>query len=171
MHDPTFMALALKKCPKHKKFTPPPLMPTTPEKQYICLASASQARQYMTILTFVWLLWPWPSIYLKSCFKWHFSSSRATTVQNYFEIHAQMYKLCSGQAKYMYMTILTLNWPLWPWPFTYLKNVSIGTSPPKGQQLCHIVLKSMHHCTIYGPDKSGRTHWRTDACTYTELKL
>ena len=24
----------------------------------------------------------------KKCFKWHFSSSRATTVQNYFEIHA-----------------------------------------------------------------------------------
>ena len=23
----------------------------------------------------------------KKCFKWHFSSSRATTVQNYFEIH------------------------------------------------------------------------------------
>ena len=25
---------------------------------------------------------------LKKCFKWHFSSSRTTTVQNYFEIHA-----------------------------------------------------------------------------------
>ena len=39
-----------------------------------------------------------------------------------------------------------------------LKNVSNGTSPPRGQQLCQTVLKSMHYCTSYGPDKSGRTH-------------
>ena len=32
-------------------------------------------------------------------------SQRATTVQNYFEIHAQMYQLWPGQAQYM--TILT----------------------------------------------------------------
>ena len=32
-----------------------------------------------------------------------------------------------------------------------------GTSPSQGQQLCQIVLKSMHYCT--------------DACTYTKLKL
>ena len=31
-----------------KKFTPPPPTTTTPEKQYICLASASQARQKPT---------------------------------------------------------------------------------------------------------------------------
>ena len=38
---------------------------------------------------------------------------------------------------------LQLNW----------KNVSNGTSPPWGQQLCKIILKSMHKCTSYGPDK------------------
>ena len=37
-------------------------------------------------------------IYLK-CFKWHFSSSRATTVPNCFEIHALLYKLWSGQIR------------------------------------------------------------------------
>ena len=26
------------------------------------------------------------------------------------------------------------------------------------EQLCHIILKSMHESRIYGPDKSGRTH-------------
>ena len=31
--------------------------------------------------------------------------------------------------------------------------VSDGTSPPPGQQLCIIILKSMHKCTSYGPDK------------------
>ena len=124
--------------------------------------------QYMTILTFIWPLWPWPSTYLKKCFKWHFSSSRATTVQNYFIIHAYMYKLCSGQAQYMFMTILTFIWPLWPWPSTYLKYVSKGTSPPQGQQLCQIVLKSMHYYTSYGPENPDG---RTDAHTYTELKL
>ena len=78
--------------------------------------------QYMSILTFIWPLWPWPSIYLKKCFKWHFSTLRATTVENYFAIHAQMYKLCTWQAQYMYMTILTFIWPLWSWPSTYLKK-------------------------------------------------
>ena len=72
-----------------------------------------------------------------------------------------MYKLCFGQAQYMYLTILTFIWPLWPWPSTYLKNVLTGTSPLQGQQLCQIGLKSMHYCTRYGPDKFGRTHGRT----------
>ena len=35
--------------------------------------------------------------YLKKCFKWHFSSSRATTVPNCFEIHALLYQLWSRQ--------------------------------------------------------------------------
>ena len=62
-----------------------------------------------------------------------------------------MYKLWPGQAQFM--TILTFIWPLWPWPSTYLKYVSSGTFPPPGQQLCKIILKSMHKCTSYGPDK------------------
>ena len=60
------------------------------------------------------------------------------------------------------MTILTFIWPLWPWPTTYLKNVSNSTFPPQWQQLCQIVLKSMHYCTSYGPDKSGRMQRCTD---------
>ena len=28
-----------------------------------------------------------------------------------------------------------------------------ANSPPQGQQLCKIILKSMHKCTCYGPDK------------------
>ena len=31
-------------------------------------------------------------------------------------------------------------------------NVSNGTSTPEGQQLCQIILKSMHKCTTYDPD-------------------
>ena len=84
-------------------------------------------------------------------------------------INVQVYML--RQAQYMYLTILTFIWPLWPWPSTYLKKFSNGISPPQGQQLCQIVLKSMHYCTSYGLDKFGRTHGRTDARTYTELKL
>ena len=38
------------------------------------------------------------------------------------------------------------------------RNISNGTSPPQGQQLCQIHLKSMHYCTSFGPDKSGQTH-------------
>ena len=50
-------------------------------------------------LTFILPLWPWPSTYLKKRFKWHFSSSRATTVLNCFEIHALLYKLWSRQIR------------------------------------------------------------------------
>ena len=35
----------------------------------------------------------------KKCLKWHFPSSRATTVPNCFEIHALLYKLWSGQIR------------------------------------------------------------------------
>ena len=28
-----------------------------------------------------------------------------------------------------------------------------ANSPPQGQQLCKIILKSMRKCTCYGPDK------------------
>ena len=42
------------------------------------------------------------------------------------------------------------------------KNVSngtsTGTSPPQGQQLCQIILKSIHKCRSYGPDKSRQTY-------------
>ena len=62
--------------------------------------------QYMTILTFIWHLWPWPSTYLYKCFKWHFSSLRATTVK--------------------------------------------------------IILKSMHKCTSYAPDKLNICLWHFD---------
>ena len=64
-------------------------------------------------------------------------------------------------------------WPFWPLfdPCdldlqTTWKNVSNGTSPPQGQQLCQIVLKSMHYCTSYGPDKSGQTHGWMHWCTH-----
>ena len=53
-------------------------------------------------------------------------------------------------------------WPLfdpWPWPSTYLKNVSTDTSPPWGQQLCIIILKYMHKCTSYGLDKFNTCIW------------
>ena len=38
-------------------------------------------------------------------------------------------------------------------------NTSNGTSPPRGQQLCKIILKSMHNCTSYAPDKLNYDHF------------
>ena len=46
------------------------------------------------------------------------------------------------------------------WRLKKCFKFSNGTSP-QGQQLCQIVLKSMHYCTSYGPDKSGWTHAHT----------
>ena len=47
----------------------------------------------------------------------------------------------------LYLTPVTLTFNLPE------KNVSNGISPPREQQLCKIILKSMHKCTSYGPDK------------------
>ena len=46
----------------------------------------------------------------------------------------------------LYLTPVTLT-------FNLGKNVSGGTFPPQGQQLCKMILKSMHKCTSYGSDK------------------
>ena len=54
----------------------------------------------------------------------------------------------------LYLTPVTLT-------FNLPKIVSNGTSPPQEKQLYQIVLKSMHYCTSYGLDKSGRTHAHT----------
>ena len=48
----------------------------------------------------------------------------------------------------LYWTPVTLTYNL-----RERKNVSNGTCPPQGQQLCKIILKSMHKCTSYGPEK------------------
>ena len=72
----------------------------------------------MTILTFIWPLWPWPSTYLKRCFKWHFSSSRTTTVQNYFwnpcinvQVMAQTSSIYEHFDLYLTPETLTFNLP------------------------------------------------------------
>ena len=46
----------------------------------------------------------------------------------------------------LYLTPVTLTFNLPE------KNVLNGTSPPRGQQVCIIIWKSMHKCTSYGPD-------------------
>ena len=68
-----------------------------------------------------------------------------------------MYKLWPGQAQYM--TIFTFIWPLGSWPLTLPKNVSNGNFSPQGQQLCKIILKSIHKCTSSGSDKLNTCIW------------
>ena len=57
-------------------------------------------------------------------------------------------------------------WPFWPLfdPVTLTFNLpeKMFQMALQGQQLCQIVLKSMHYCSSYGLDKSGRStdiHW------------
>ena len=50
----------------------------------------------------------------------------------------------------LYLTPMTLTFNLLE------NNFSNGTSPPQGQQLCKIILKSLHKCTSYGPDKLNK---------------
>ena len=47
----------------------------------------------------------------------------------------------------IYLTPLTLTFNLPE------KNVAYGTSPPRGQQLCKLISKSVHKCTSNSPDK------------------
>ena len=72
---------------------------------------------------------------------------------------------CIGYGPYKFNTCSIWPFDLYLTPatltFNLSKIVSNGSSPPQGQQLCQIVLKSMHYCTSYGPDKCGRTHGRT----------
>ena len=46
-------------------------------------------------------------------------------------------------------------------PVTLTFNLPEKNFHPQRQQLCQIVLKAMHYCTSYGPDKSGWTHRHT----------
>ena len=89
-------------------------------------------------------------------FHWHFYFSRK--------------QLCQMILKFMHKCTIygpekLSLWPFHHWTFNCdldlqptWTNVSVCTYTPQGQQLCHIILKSIHKCTSYGPDKSGRTH-------------
>ena len=79
---------------------------------------------------------------MKKCFKWHFSSSRTTTVETYFwnaRINVQVMARTSSKYDHfdLYLTPVTLT-------FNLPKTVSNGTSTPRGKQLYKFILKSMH---------------------------
>ena len=117
---------------------------------------------YMTILTFIWLQWPCPSTYVKKrCQKALFLLKVTNCAKLFWNpcINVQaIVRTSSIHVSDNFDLYLTRDLDLQP---TKRQNVSKGTSPPQGQQLCQIALKSMHYCTSYGPDKSGRVHRRT----------
>ena len=53
---------------------------------------------------------------------------------------------CINVQVIVWTSSISFDFQVWPWPSTYLNNVS-------NEQLCQIILKSMHTCTSYGPDK------------------
>ena len=99
----------------------------------------------------------------KKMFKWH---SGGTTVQNYFEIHALLYKLWPGQAQYM--TILTFIWPLWLWPSTYLKMFHIALLLLKSNKCAKLL---WNPCIIIQVMVRTNPDGCTDVRTCTEQKL
>ena len=65
-----------------------------------------------------------------------------------------MYKLWARPRQAEFMISSSFDLHVWPSPSTLAwTNVSNGTSMPQGQQLCQIILKSMHKCLSYGRDK------------------
>ena len=107
--------------------------------------------QFMTILSFDLQVWHWPSTYLNKCLKWHCYSSRRTTVPNYFEIihNCRSYGPDKLNLCPFYHLIFKCDLDLQPTG----TNVSNGTSTSQGEQLCQIILKSMHKCRSYVPGK------------------
>ena len=108
--------------------------------------------QYMTILTFIWPLWPWPSTYLKKYFKWHFSSSRTTTVKKLFwnpcinvQVMLRTHSIYNHFDLYLTPVTLTFNLPE--------KMFQMALLLLEGNNCAKLFLKSMHKCTSYGPDK------------------
>ena len=80
-----------------------------------------------------------------------------------------MYKVWLGQTQFM--TILSFGLQVWLWPSTKPeKKVSNNIFTSQGEQPCQIILKLIHKCRSYGPDKSRWTDARTHTGTYTELK-
>ena len=111
----------------------------------------------MTILTFIWPLWSWPSTYLKMCFRWHFSTSRTTTVQNYFEIHEFFLNPCIVQVMAQTSSIYD-HFDLYLTPVTLTFNVPekmflMALLLFENNKCAKLFLKSMHKCTSNGPDK------------------
>ena len=100
-------------------------------------------------------VWPLPSTYLNNGFKLHFYSSRTTTVPNYFEIHALMYKLWPAQAQFM--TLLSFDLQVWPWPSILPQQMFQTALLLLEDNDCQLILKFL----CYGLYKST---WM-DACT------
>ena len=71
---------------------------------------------------------------MNKCVKW-------TNVPNYFE---SMRKLKS----YAHDKLNLDHFIIWPWPSTYLNKCFNETSTCWGEQLCAIIIKSMHKCTV-----------------------
>ena len=90
----------------------------------------------------------------------HCLAFKCTLISN---LPKQMFQM-NNCAKLVWSPCIHVEVMAW-WPFYHLTfkcdldlqptwtNVSNGTSTPQGQQLCQIILKSMHKCATYDPDK------------------
>ena len=115
--------------------------------------------QFMTILTIIRPLWPWPSTYLKNVS----NGTSPPRGQQLCKIIKLFWNPCINVQVKARRSIIYDHFDLYLTPvtltFSLPKNVSNGTSPPQGQQLCKIILKSMRKCTSYGPDEFNTCIW------------
>ena len=56
-------------------------------------------------------------------------------------------------------TILSFDLRMWPWPAAYPNKCFTWHFYSSRKQLCQIILKSMHKCRRYGPDKINLYHF------------
>ena len=118
--------------------------------------------QFMPILTFIWPPWPWPSTYVKKMFQLALFPLRD---KNCAKIILKSMHKCTSYGSDnlnfdLYLASVTLTVNLFKKMFQIalllLKDnncAKLFLKPPPGQQLCKIILKSMHYCTSYAPDK------------------
>ena len=110
-------------------------------------------------------LWPFYSLTVKCVLD---LQSTWTNVSN-GTFTPQGEQLCQISLKSMHKC-LSMAWTsliydhfiIWPSSVTLTFNLPKkrfkGTSSPQGEQLCQIILKYMHKCRSYGPDKVRWTH-------------
>ena len=105
----------------------------------------------------IWPLWPWPSTYLKKMFQIALlllvDNNCAKSFWNpciNVQVMARTSSIYDNFDLYLNPVTLTFNLPE--------KMFQMALFPPRVQKLCKIILKSMHKCSSFGPDKLNDDH-------------
>ena len=122
-------------------------------------------------------IWPfWPSTYLKKMFQMALLLLEGNNCAKSFWNPCINVQLWPGQAPYMYMTILTFIWPLWPRPSTHLKMFQMAFLLLKGNNCAKLFWNPLFIVQVMvwtNPDgcTDARTHTHRTKIVITMSRL